>query len=189
MHPAGVPDERASPLAVGVVLWLASEVMFFGGLFAAWFVLRAHNEPNWPPPDEQLDVARMAFFTLVLVSSSLTVHMCVVAGERNQRASAMRWLALTIVLGATFLVNEGFEYAGLDFGFSSSAFSTIFFLLTGFHGAHVFGGLVIMTVVGWLVFSRPTRVPKAESLRVMSYYWHFVDVVWVILFLVVYVIQ
>ncbi len=187
VSPAGA--ERPTPLAVGVVLWLASEVMFFGGLFAAWFTLKASNGGNWPPPGEEIDAARMAIFTAVLISSSFTIHFAVSAEEKGNRASSIRWLALTIVLGLAFLVNEGFEWAGLPFGFDSSAFSTIFYLLTGFHGAHVLGGLVIMLTVGWVVFSRNSKVPKAESLRITSYYWHFVDVVWVILFLVVYVIQ
>lgn len=182
-------DERASPLAVGVVLWLASEVMFFGGLFAAWFVLKAHNEPNWPPVGEELDAIRMFIFTVVLVSSSLTIELAVRAAERGRRATSLRWLAFTVVLGLSFLVNEGVEWSTLGFGFSASAFSTIFYLLTGFHGAHVFGGLVIMSIVGWVVWSRDSVAPKAQSMRVTSYYWHFVDVVWCILFLVVYVLQ
>ena len=184
-----VNDERASPLAVGVVLWLASEVMFFGGLFAAWFVLKAHNEPNWPPPGEAIDPLRMLVFTGVLISSSFTIEFAVKAAERGERSSSLRWLAFTIVLGLSFLLNEGGEWATLGFGFSASAFSTIFYLLTGFHGAHVLGGIVIMAVVGWVVWSHDSVAPKAQSLRVTSYYWHFVDVVWCILFLVVYILQ
>lgn len=181
--------ERATPLAVGVVLWLASELMFFGGLFAAWFTLKANNEPNWPPPGEELDLVRMAVFTGVLISSSFTIHLCVSAAEKGDRASSMRWLAFTVVLGLAFLFNEGLEWSGLDFVFSSSAFSTIFYLLTGFHGAHVLGGLVLMAIVGWVVFSHNSKAPRAQNLRIVSYYWHFVDVVWVLLFTVVYVIQ
>ena len=181
--------ERASPLVVGVVVWLASELMFFGGLFAAWFVLKANNEPNWPPAGEELDVARMAVFTVVLVSSSFTAHRAVVCAEQGNKVASIRWLALTVLMGLAFLVNEALEWAGLDFGFSSSAFSTIFYLLTGFHGAHVLAGLFLMTIGAWVVFSRGSRAPQGEGMKVTSYYWHFVDVVWAILFLIVYVLQ
>jgi cytochrome c oxidase subunit 3 len=181
--------ERASPLVVGVVVWLASEVMFFGGLFAAWFVLKANNEPNWPPTGEELDVARMAVFTAVLVASSFTMHRVVVYAEAGNRSAAIRWLTLTVVMGLAFVINELLEWQSLDFGFSTSAFSTIFYLLTGFHGAHVIAGLVLMTIVAWVVFSSGSRSPQGEGMKVTSYYWHFVDVVWVVLFLVVYVLQ
>src|SRR4051812_6571746 len=78
-------DERSSPLAVGVVVWLASEVMFFGGLFAAWFVLKANNEPNWPPAGQELDAARMAIFTAVLLASSVTMHFAVEAAHHGRK--------------------------------------------------------------------------------------------------------
>ncbi len=181
--------ERASPLVVGVVVWLASELMFFGGLFAAWFVLKANNEPNWPPAGEELDVLRMAVFTAILIASSFTVHRSVVCAEQGNKQASIRWLMLTVVMGLAFLVNEALEWRGLGFGFDSSAFSSIFYLLTGFHGAHVLAGLILMTVVAWVVFSPGSRSPQGEGLKVTSYYWHFVDVVWSILFLVVYVLQ
>jgi cytochrome c oxidase subunit 3 len=187
---APVPGpERASPLVVGVVVWLASELMFFGGLFAAWFVLKANNEPDWPPAGEELDVARMAVFTAVLIASSFAVHRAVVCAEQGNKVASLRWLSLTIAMGLAFLVNELLEWAGLGFGFSSSAFSTIFYLLTGFHGAHVLAGLILMTIVAWVVFSPGSKYPQGEGMKVTSYYWHFVDVVWAILFLVVYVLR
>lgn len=182
-------EDRASPLVVGVVVWLASEVMFFGGLFAAWFVLKAHNEPHWPPAGEELDVVRMAVFTVVLLASSLTIHQAVAAAEQGRRSASLRWLAVTVLMGATFLANEALEWAQLPFGFDSSAFSSIYYLLTGFHGLHVLGGLVLMSCVAWVVFSPATRAPSGEAMRCVGYYWHFVDVVWAVLFLVVYVLQ
>jgi cytochrome c oxidase subunit III len=181
--------DRSSPLAVGVVVWLASEVMFFGGLFAAWFVLKAHNEPNWPPPGEEVDALRMGFFTVVLLASSVTIHFAVEAAEHGRRRSTLRWLLLTIALGTAFLLHEAFEWYELPFGFSSSAHSSIFYLLTGFHGLHVLGGLILMAVVAWVTLSPPYRVPLGQSLRVTSYYWHFVDAVWLVLFISVYVLR
>ena len=187
--PNPVGPERTSPLAVGVVVWLASEAMFFGGLFAAWFVLKAHNAPAWPPGGEQLDVARTAVFTGVLIASSFTIHHAVTLAEAGRRRAASRWLAFTWVLGATFIAGEIWEYATLPFPFDRDSYSSIFYLLTGFHGAHVIGGLVLMGVVAWVVFTAESKAPLGPSLRATSYYWHFVDVVWVVLFLIVYVIS
>jgi cytochrome c oxidase subunit 3 len=187
--PSPAIDERMSPLAVGVVVWLASEAMFFGGLFAAWFVLKAHNEPAWPPGGEQLDVARTSVFTAVLVASSFTIHHAVTLAERGRRRGAGRWLAATWLLGATFIAGETWEYVTLPFPFGRNSYSSIFYLLTGFHGAHVIGGLVLMVVVSWVVLTAESRAPLGPSLRATSYYWHFVDVVWVVLFVIVYVIS
>jgi cytochrome c oxidase subunit 3 len=182
-------DERSSPLAVGVVVWLASELMFFGGLFAAWFVLKAANEPDWPPPGQELEPLRMGVFTVVLILSSVTIHFAVDAAEQRRRRSMLRWLIATIALGTAFITNSLLEWYSLPFRFDTSAFSSIFFLLTGFHGLHVIGGLVLMGMVAWVVLSPGSKVPMGQSVRVTSYYWHFVDVVWVILFVVVYVLR
>jgi cytochrome c oxidase subunit 3 len=189
-----LPTDRAgaeppSPLAVGVAIWLASEAMFFGGLFAAWFVLKAHNEPRWPPGGEQLDVARTLVFTLVLVASSFTIHHAVRLAEQGRRRAAAQWLAGTIVLGVVFMLGQVWEYRTLPFPFDRDAYTSIYYLLTGFHGAHVIGGLVLMGLVAWVVFGGGSRAPLGPSLRATSYYWHFVDIVWVILFVVVYVIS
>ena len=176
-------------MAVGVIIWLASEVMFFAGLFAAYFVLKAENAGNWPPSDVELDVPRAALATGVLVLSSVTIHYAVVAAEQGRLRQARRLMIVTVGLGTLFIANLALEYAGLDFRVDTHAYGTIFYLLTGFHGAHVVGGLVALSVVAWVVFSAGSRTPPAETIRVMSYYWHFVDVVWIGLFLVVYVVQ
>jgi cytochrome c oxidase subunit 3 len=184
-----VGREPPSPLAVGVAVWLASEAMFFGGLFAAWFVLKAHNEPRWPPGGEQLDVARTFVFTLVLIASSFTIHHAVRLAESGRRRAAAQWLVVTIALGTTFVLGQVWEYATLPFEFDRDSYTSIYYLLTGFHGAHVIGGLVLMGLVAWVVFSAGTRAPLGSSFRATSYYWHFVDVVWVVLFAIVYVIS
>ena len=183
------PGDRLTPLTVGVVVWLVSELMFFGGLFAAWFVLRANNAPDWPPVGQELDPARMAIGTAILITSSGTIELCLRAGHRGDRRRAITWLLVTIGLGLAFLANEIGEWATLGFGFDASAFSTIFYLLTGFHGAHVLGGIVIMTIVGWVALSHASKIQVGEPMRVTSYYWHFVDVVWILLFVIVYLIQ
>jgi cytochrome c oxidase subunit 3 len=187
--PPRAPAERTAPLAVGVVVWLASESMFFGGLFAAWFVLKAHNAPAWPPKGDELDVARTFVFTLALIASSFTVHHAVTLAESGRRRPAARWLAATCLLGAVFMVGQAWEYQTLPFPFDKDSYTSIYYLLTGFHGAHVIGGLVLMGAVAWVVFSAESRAPLGPSMRATSYYWHFVDVVWVVLFVIVYVIS
>jgi cytochrome c oxidase subunit 3 len=181
--------ETATPLGVGVAIWLASELMFFAGLFAAYFALKAHNEPNWPPSDVEFEMWRTLIFTLVLVASSFTVHFAVKAAEEEQRRRSLALMVATVVLGAVFLTNQLLEWAGFDFTVETHAFGTIYYTLTGFHGLHVAAGLVALVMVMWVVFSRHSQVPSAHTLRVTGYYWHLVDVVWVAVFLVVYVLR
>jgi cytochrome c oxidase subunit 3 len=182
-------DEEASPLGIGVVIWLASELMFFAGLFAAYFALRAENAGNWPPSDANIDTLRAGIFTTILIVSSFTMHASVRAAEQGRRGQSLRMLLLTLVLGVVFLVNQLLEYLDVGFGVDTHAYGSIFYLLTGFHGLHVAGGLVLLGVLAWVVFSRHSRIPSTHTLRVGGYYWHFVDVVWVAVFLAIYVVR
>ncbi|WP_436792773.1 cytochrome c oxidase subunit 3 [Actinospongicola halichondriae] len=181
---AGVRGPTA--LSVGVVVWLASELMFFAGLFAGWFSLRSANDV-WPPEGVELAVGRTAAATVVLIVSSLTMHGAVVAVEHGDRVRSVRWLAVTALLGAVFLANLGLEYAELDFSISSHAYGSIFFLMTGFHGLHLLGGIFLMAAVAGLISGR-TEAPAAPAVEVCSYYWHFVDVVWVAMFATIYLL-
>ena len=186
---AAVPATRRdgpTALAVGVVVWLASELMFFAGLFAAWFTLRAANE-MWPPGDVHLDLPRTWAATVVLVVSSGTMHLAVTAAGHDDRRAAVRWLAVTGVLGTVFLVNLGLEYAELDFGIDSHAYGSIFYLLTGFHGLHLLGGILFMGAVAAAIAGR-SRAPAHQTVEVCAYYWHFVDVVWIAVFATVYLL-
>src|SRR3954451_1816083 len=114
---------RPTPLAIGVVVWLASELMFFSGLFAAWFTLRASTSP-WPPEGVELAKGRTAIATAVLIASSFTMHGAVKAGERDDRPRAIRWLLLTAVLGLLFLGNQALEYHDASFSISSHAYGS-----------------------------------------------------------------
>ncbi len=185
--PSPPTGSAPSPLGVGVVVWLASELMFFAGLFAAWFSLRSANDV-WPPEDVELETARTALATLVLVSSSGTMHLAVNAAKRGDRLGAARWLGVTSLLGMIFLTNQALEYAEAPFQIDSHAYGSIFYLMTGFHGLHVIGGLVFMGAVVAVIVGR-SRAPATETVEVCAYYWHFVDVVWVALFLTIYVVQ
>jgi cytochrome c oxidase subunit 3 len=175
-------------LSVGVVVWLASELMFFSGLFAAYFTLRATTQP-WPPDDVELATARSAVATGVLVLSSVTMHIAVGAARRNDRRTAVRWLAVTLALGALFIANQGLEYAENTFSISTHAYGSMFYLMTGFHGLHVIGGLLFMGAVIWMVSGRSSRAPVAATVEMCAYYWHFVDVVWVVMFANLYLLR
>lgn len=187
---AGVPDRT---LSVGVAVWLLSEAMFFAGLFAAYFTLKAATT-EWPPPDVELDTVRSAIFTSLLVLSSATMHRAVRAaeatdGDPGDRAHQIRmWLGVTVALGAVFLAGQLTEYQALHFGVDTHAYGTIFYLLTGFHGLHVFGGLLAMIAVGGAL-RRGSRAPAARTARALGAYWHFVDAVWVAMFVVLYLVR
>ena len=188
----GYDDEgfatSVSPLGVGVIVWLASEVMFFAGLFAAYFVLRSGNDP-WPPDGAELDVARAVLSTVLLITSSGTMHLAVRAAEAGDHRRVARWLAVTLTLGTVFLINLGLEWASLDFSLDTDAYGTSYYLITGFHGLHVLGGLVLMLAVAGLVLGRDAEAPVGPSVAVTGYYWHFVDLVWIVVFATLYLLQ
>ena len=179
---------RPSVLRVGTVVWLASELMFFAGLFAAYFGLRSVNEV-WPPDDVEIDAFRAGVFTVFLVVSSFTYRTAVKAAERHDERAAIRWTMITFALGALFLANQAIEYAQLDFTPRSHAYGSIFYLMTGFHGAHVLGGLILMLAVLGVSVGRSSRAPLHETATVSEYYWHFVDVVWVVMFATIYLLR
>lgn len=168
-----------SPLVVGVVVWLTSEVLFFGALFGAWFSLRSANPGRWPPEGADLERLLPAIGTVLLVASSGTVQLAVRASRRDARA-ARDWLLATVALGAVFLALQAQEWASLPFSVDDHAYGTAFFALTGFHGLHVLLGVLAM-----VVFVR-TGPPSHDAVEVVSLYWHFVDLVWLALFATVY---
>ena len=177
-----------SPLSVGVVVWLASELMFFAGLFAAYFTVRA-GSARWPPVGVELPTVRTALATAVLVSSSATMHWAVAAAGRGDRRQTLRWLGLTVVLGLVFLGNQAWEYAEAPFSISSHPYGSLFYVMTGFHGLHVIGGLLFMGAVAAMIGGAGSRVPAGETVEVCGYYWHFVDVVWVAMFSTLYLLR
>ena len=185
---SALPSSAPTTLGVGVVVWLASELMFFAGLFAAYFTLRGLNDP-WPPAEVELETARTALATVVLVGSSGSMHLAVSSAKRHDRRGAVRWLSVTALAGLVFLANLIFgEYAVANFQIDTDAYGSIFYLMTGFHGLHVIGGLIFMGAVAAAIAGR-SRAPAHETVEVCAYYWHFVDVVWVAMFLTIYVLR
>ena len=191
-------------VSVGTIVWLSSELMFFAALFAAYYTIRAVSPDLWAQEVEKLNVPFASVNTTILVLSSLTCQLGVFAAERGQvsrTGSALNvkgwglreWFTLTYIMGAIFVAGQALEYAELiheNVTIPSSAYGSVFYLTTGFHGIHVFGGLVaFLFVLGRTYMARKFTHEQAVSAIVVSYYWHFVDVVWIGLFATIYLIQ
>jgi len=186
---------RPSMVSVGTIVWLSSELMFFSALFAMFFTLRSVAGPGaWPPVDDpthpvQLEVGVAAVFTTVLVASSFTCQLGVFAAERGDVYRLRRWFAITFVMGAVFVGGQAREYFKNKFAIDSHPYGSAYYLTSGFHGLHVIGGLVaFLVVLGRSAIGRFTP-EKATSAIVVSYYWHFVDVVWIGLYAIIYLVK
>lgn len=184
----GSPAQRGTA-QFGVVVFLASDIMLFAPFFAAYFLLRANNPP-WPPPGVDLDVARAAIATAVLVASSFTLTAFDRAIHRPLgRRAARRWLLVTIALGAAFLGNQLAEYATLDFQADDHTYGSAYWLLTGLHGAHVTAGLCALA----FLFVRTVRARSHEAFATwtagISLFWHLVDVIWLAVFSTIWLLQ
>ena len=201
----GVKVNRPNIVAVGTIIWLSSELMFFAALFAMYFTTRAVQGPEiWAESTSMLDVPFAAVNTTILVLSSVTCQFGVFAAERFQprRTGSMmqwskwgmrEWFALTFIMGAVFIGGQAYEYAKLaseGMTLSSTPYGSVFYLTTGFHGLHVTGGLIAFLIVMIRTF-RAGRFGhrQATTAIVVSYYWHFVDVVWIALFSAIYLIK
>jgi len=172
----------------GVIVFLASDVMLFAPFFAAYFLLRAGNQP-WPPEGVELDTLRAAIFTAVLVASSFTLVASDRAAERSAAAGQRRWLLVTIGLGAAFLANQLAEYATLPFSADDNVYGSVYWVLTGLHGAHVSAGLIAMA----LLFVRSARAASPAAVSTwtggVSLFWHLVDVIWLFVFATIWIIR
>ena len=196
---------RPNLVAVGTIVWLSSELMFFAALFAMYFTTRAVQGPDiWLESTSLLAIPFASINTTVLVLSSVTCQFGVFAAERFQprRTGSLlqvskwgmrEWFSLTFLMGSFFIGGQIYEYAHLvqeGLTLSSNAYGSVFYLATGFHGLHVTGGLIAFLLV-MLRVSKARRFghSQATSAIVVSYYWHFVDVVWIALFAAIYLIK
>jgi cytochrome c oxidase subunit 3 len=206
-------EGRPDAVAVGTIVWLASDLMFFAALFAAYFTIRnvtnsaaqtAGTVSLWDQSSSVLNIPFAVANTAVLVSSSFTCQMGVFAAERGQvsrggsvlqfgKWGLREWYSLTFGLGAFFVGGQVFEYAALfheGLTISANSYGSVFFLATGFHGMHVTAGLLaFLLVMGRTYLARTFTHEQAVSAVVVSYYWHFVDVVWVALFSTIYLLR
>ena len=184
---------------LGMILFICSEVMFFSGLFAAYFSVRASTTP-WPPgpPAVPVEIAERfnlhaepwfaGILTVILVISSFTCQLGVWAIRRDDRTGFIRAIGVTLVLGIVFLIGQVYDYSTLGFGISDTPFGTTFYTLTGFHGAHVFGGAVMLSVVLYRGLAGQFSSRHHDAVEAASLYWHFVDVVWIALFSTLYIL-
>jgi cytochrome c oxidase subunit 3 len=184
--------DRPSMVAVGTIIWLSSELMFFAALFASYFTIRAVSPELWGQNTALLDVPFAAVNTTILVLSSLTCQLGVFAAERGDVYGLRRWFVITLAMGTVFVGGQIYEYTELvheGTTIASAPYGSVFYLTTGFHGLHVIGGLFAFVIV--LMRSTIGRFSpeKATSAIVVSYYWHFVDVVWIGLFAAIYIIR
>lgn len=196
---------RPNLVAVGTIVWLSSELMFFAALFAMYFTTRAVQGPEiWAEETSILNIPFAVLNTTVLVLSSVTCQFGVFAAERYQarRTGSLlkisgwgmrEWFSLTILMGAFFIAGQVYEYAALvseGLTLSSTAYGSVFYITTGFHGLHVTGGLIAFLIVLLRVAkARRFTQSQATTAIVVSYYWHFVDVVWIALFSAIYLIK
>ena len=177
------------PSLLGVILFVASECIFFAALFGAYFTVRA-QAPVWPPKGiEGLELPLPSISTSMLVLSSVTMQFGVWAIRRGDRATMLRFLKLTLLLGGIFLGGQLYDYSQLGFSVRDTVYGTTFFTMTGFHGAHVAGGLIFIYLIlarGW---SGQITRENHTALEACAIYWHFVDIVWIGLFSTLYLLK
>ena len=183
---------RPNMVSVGTIVWLSSELMFFAALFAAYFSIRAHAPELWEHHTANLNVPYALVFTIILVASSVTCQMGVFAAEKGDVYGVRRWFAITFVMGLVFVLGQANEYRNLvneGMPLDLDGYSTMFYLTTGFHGLHVTGGLIAF--IFYMIRTTMGRFTPAQatSAIVVSYYWHFVDIVWIALFGMIYFLK
>jgi cytochrome c oxidase subunit III len=191
-HPPPIHySSRVSPAVLGMFLFIASEIMLFGSFFTVYFFDRVVNNGvngQWPPPPFQRPVFVAGVNTLILVSSSATVHWATTSIKRGNRKGLQAGLLLTFLLGLTFLITQIIEYHRIGFNTSDTSFAATFFGLTGLHGAHVFVGLTILLVMTIRAFRGHFSPEDHHGVEIGGIYWHFVDVMWIVVYVTVYLL-
>lgn len=183
-HHEGHQDFRV----IGLVTFLASEFLMFAGFFVLFMVYRS-AAAEWPPEGTEVELLLPAVNTVILVSSSFVIHYGDTAIKKGDVKGLRKWYAITAAMGAIFLAGQIYEYLNLGYGLSTNLFSNCFYLMTGFHGVHVFIGLLLILGVLW----RSRReghygAEKHTGVEMAEIYWHFVDVVWIVLFSLIYLL-
>jgi cytochrome c oxidase subunit 3 len=188
-------SSRISPPIVGIFLFIGSEIMLFGSFFTVYFFDRVVNHASpWPPyiPGTHEQYVRPVFVagvnTLILVTSSFTMHWATQSVKKNNRAGFQAGMVLTFLLGATFLLTQIIEYHRIGFNTSDTAFAATFFGLTGLHGCHVFVGLTILLAITIRAFRGHFSPEHHHGVEIGGIYWHFVDVMWIVVYVTVYLL-
>src|SRR6266540_4142906 len=186
--PTANASSRVDARVLGMLLFIASEVMLFGSFFTAYFFIRVSGNAEWPLHPFHLPVFVAGLNTAILVTSSFTMHWALQSIKRGNRAGLQAGLALTFLMGLTFLLTQVLEYARIGFTPHTDAFGTIFYCLTGLHGAHVFVGLTLLLAATTRSY-RGHYSPEAHlGVEIPGIYWHFVDVMWIVVYTTVYIL-
>ena len=181
-------SSRVDAQFLGMLLFIISEVMLFGAFFTAYFFIRVVGGAEWPAQGTELPVAIAGVNTAILISSSFTMHWALESAKVENRAGVRAGLLTTFLLGATFLTIQINEYVHLGFGPAHDAQATIFFGLTGLHGAHVFVGLLLLSFATIRAFRGHFTAKEHRGVEVPGIYWHFVDVMWIIVYSTIYIL-
>jgi cytochrome c oxidase subunit III len=186
--PVANVSSRVDSRVLGMLLFIASEIMLFGSFFTAYFFIRVAGDKPWPLPPFHLPVFVAGLNTAILVTSSFTMHWALQSIKRGNRAGLQAGLVLTFLMGLTFLLTQMTEYARVGFAPHDGAFGTIFYCLTGLHGAHVFVGLTILLFVTIRAFRGHFSPEHHHGVEIGGIYWHFVDVMWIVVYTTIYIL-
>jgi len=186
--PVAHQSSRVDARTLGMFLFIASEIMLFGSFFTIYFFVRVAAGTQWPTPPYHLPVFVAGMNTIILVTSSFTMHWALQSIKRGNRTGLQGGLVLTFLLGLTFLLTQILEYSRIGFTPHTDAFGSVFFGLTGLHGAHVFVGLSLLTIAAVRAFRGHFSPEHHHGVEIPGIYWHFVDVMWIIVFFAVYVL-
>ncbi|MEC4816783.1 MAG: heme-copper oxidase subunit III [Scytonema sp. PMC 1069.18] len=181
-------EEHHDFRVLGLLTFLISESLMFGGFFATYLFLRGGAEV-WPPEGTEVELLVPTINTIILVSSSFVIHFGDVAIKKNDLPGMQKWYTITAIMGAIFLLGQVYEYLTLGYGLTTNIFANCFYLMTGFHGLHVFVGLLLILGVLWRS-RRPGHysATKHIGIEMAEIYWHFVDIIWIVLFTLLYVL-
>jgi cytochrome c oxidase subunit 3 len=186
--PTAHQSSRVDARVLGMFLFIASEVMLFGSFFTAYFFVRVVGHQAWPPSPFHIPVFVAGINTAILVTSSFTMHWALQSIKRGNRAGLQAGILLTFLMGLTFLLTQAREYSRLGFAPHDTAFGTIFYSLTGLHGAHVFVGLTILLFMTIRAFRGHFSPEHHHGVEIAGIYWHFVDVMWIVVYTTIYII-
>ena len=186
--PVAHQSSRVNASVLGMLLFIASEIMLFGAFFTAYFFVRVVNGVEWPTPPYSLPVYVAFINTCILVTSSFTMHWALTSVKRGNPWGLRAGLFLTFFMGLSFLITQGLEYSRIGFNTSDGAFPTVFFCLTGLHGAHVFVGLTILAFMTVRAFRGHFSPEHHHGVEIAGIYWHFVDVMWIVVYTTVYLL-
>jgi cytochrome c oxidase subunit 3 len=190
-HHGPPPAHRSSRVeapTLGMLLFIMSEVMIFGAFFTAYFFIRVVTGDPWPARGTSIPEAVAGMNTAILLSSSLTIHWALVSIKRGNRFGLKAGMIATFLLGLTFLTVQINEYVHLGWAPQDSAQATVFYSLTGLHGAHVFIGLCALAMVSIRAFRGHYSPEHHQGMEVPGIYWHFVDAMWIVVYTAVYVL-